>query len=98
MLQAIARNSVWFIVLFVPVVTGRSNYFGIGFLRSFDNLLYCRSYNYKKRGCIETKEDEGRGHIPKPIAVFLKPISSFKPRSESKFALVPVVTQLVTRG
>ena len=30
-LQAMARNSDWFIVLFVPVVIGRINYFGIGF-------------------------------------------------------------------
>ena len=27
----IARNSDWFLVLFAPVVIGRSNYFGIGF-------------------------------------------------------------------
>ena len=30
-LQAIARNSDWFIMLFTPVLVGRSNYFGIGF-------------------------------------------------------------------
>ena len=31
-LQAIARHSDWFIPPFAPVVIGRSNYFGIGFL------------------------------------------------------------------
>ena len=30
-LQVIARNCDWFIVLFVPVVIGRSNCFGFGF-------------------------------------------------------------------
>ena len=30
-LQIIARNCDWFIVLFVPVVIGRSNCFGFGF-------------------------------------------------------------------
>ena len=30
-LQVIARNCDWFIALFVPVVIGRSNYFGFGF-------------------------------------------------------------------
>ena len=31
-LQVIARNCDWFIALFVPVVIGRSNCFGFGFL------------------------------------------------------------------
>ena len=31
-LQVIARNFDWLIALFAPVVIGRSNYFGIGFL------------------------------------------------------------------
>ena len=30
-LQIIARNSDWFMALFVPVVIGRSNCFGFGF-------------------------------------------------------------------
>ena len=30
-LQVIARNSDWFMALFVPVVIGRSNCFGFGF-------------------------------------------------------------------
>ena len=30
-LQVIARNSDWFIALFVPVVIGQSDYFGFGF-------------------------------------------------------------------
>ena len=30
-LQVTARYSDWFIVLFAPVVIGRSNYFGFGF-------------------------------------------------------------------
>jgi len=29
--QVIARNSDWFMALFVPVVIGRSDYFGFGF-------------------------------------------------------------------
>ena len=31
-LQVIARNSDWFTALFAPIVIGRTNYFGIGFL------------------------------------------------------------------
>ena len=31
-LPVIARSSDWFIALFAPVVIGRINYFGIGFL------------------------------------------------------------------
>ena len=31
-LQAISRNSDWFITLFAPI--GRSNYFGIGHLKT----------------------------------------------------------------
>ena len=31
-LQVVAENSDWFIALFVPLVIGRSDYFGIGFL------------------------------------------------------------------
>ena len=30
-LQVVAENSDWFIALFVPLVIGRSDYFGIGF-------------------------------------------------------------------
>ena len=32
-LQVIGRNSERFIAMFAPVVIGRTNYFGIGFLR-----------------------------------------------------------------
>lgn len=34
--EVIAKNSDWFIALFSPVVTGRSNHFGIGFRQSFE--------------------------------------------------------------
>ena len=36
-LRVIPWNSDWFIVLFAPVVIGRSNYFGSGFRQSFEN-------------------------------------------------------------
>ena len=32
--QVIARNSDWFMALFVPVVIGQSDYFGFGFFES----------------------------------------------------------------
>ena len=40
-LQVIARNSDWFIALFVPVVIGRSYYFGTGFSTVIWKLLWC---------------------------------------------------------
>ena len=36
-LQVIARNYDWFMELFVPVVTGRSNCFGFGFSIVMEN-------------------------------------------------------------
>ena len=40
-LQVIAGNCDWFIVLFAPVVTGWSNYFGLGFSTVIWKPLYC---------------------------------------------------------
>ena len=37
-LQVIGRNSVWFMVLFSPVLIGRTNYFVLVFRQSFEKF------------------------------------------------------------
>ena len=44
----IAKNYDWFIVLFAPVLIGRSDYFVVGFLKS--SLLEYRGYYISARG------------------------------------------------
>ena len=56
-LQAIARNSDWFVELFAPVVIGRSNYFGtLIFRQSFENCFinYTSSFHSDEVLTLET--------------------------------------------
>ena len=46
--QVIARNSDWFMALFVPVVIGQSDYFGFSFSTVIWKALYLSSIASKK--------------------------------------------------
>ena len=62
-LQAIARHSDWFIPPFAPVVIGRSNYFGIGFLTVIWKPLQSSINNYRS---IEEKSTRNCALRSKP--------------------------------